>query len=51
MNGGNPNYTLKMFQLNYCKEILRIEIELCKPRHIMFVTGEDWFNDVRDIFE
>ena len=50
MNGGNPNYTLQKLQLDFCKEILKIEIESCKPRNILFVTGDDWFKYVESLF-
>lgn len=50
-NGGNPNFTLKKLQIDLCIEILRIEIDICKPKIILFVTGENWFNDVRSLFE
>lgn len=50
MNGGNPNYTLQMLQLNECQKILQFEIDLFKPDNILFVTGENWFNDVKSLF-
>ncbi|NLE23942.1 MAG: hypothetical protein GX625_01160 [Clostridiaceae bacterium] len=50
VNGGNPNYTLQMLQLDYCKDILKLEIDFCRPKNILFVTG-DWFKDVCSLFE
>lgn len=36
---GNPEHPLRASQLDYCKEILRAELELLQPKHILFVTG------------
>lgn len=44
-SGGNPNNTLCSHQLDFCKRILRYEIEVNKPQYILFVTGENWFKD------
>ena len=46
--GGNPNNTLCRYQLEFCKRILRKEIELNKPQYILFVTSENWFKDFTD---
>lgn len=46
--GGNPNNTLCKLQLEFCKNILNYEINLNKPKYILFITGENWFNDFKD---
>lgn len=38
-------------QLLACREILKKEIEILKPSHILFLTGYDWIWDFKDIFD
>ena len=41
-DGGNPSSRLCSLQEQYCKELLSAEIELYKPKRIIFSTGYDW---------
>jgi predicted DNA-binding transcriptional regulator YafY len=38
-------------QLEYCKNVLKYEIMTYKPKHILFVTGKDWFKDFEFLYE
>lgn len=38
-------------QREACVELLRAEIEFFNPTHILFVTGTDWFQPFRGIFQ
>lgn len=46
---GNPSAKLCSFQLSHCRIILKKYIDLYKPTHILFITGDygwfDWFNN------
>lgn len=42
---GNPGDKLKEYSLKACVAILKKEIELYEPTHIVFVTGWEWFKD------
>lgn len=41
----NPSKTLCRKQLSACQEILKHEIEVYQPTHILFISGWDWFFD------
>lgn len=41
-DGGNPNQTLCNAQFNGCVKILKKELEIFSPRHVVFLTGIDW---------
>lgn len=43
-HGGNPNGKLCRAQAEACVEILRAEIRLLKPTHILMPVGDDWFS-------
>jgi len=47
VKGGNPNYSTIKKTLENCVEILKREIEIVKPRHIVMVTG-DWWVTLRE---
>jgi hypothetical protein len=40
--GGNPSSELRNIQLSACIELLMTEIELYKPKRILFLTGLGW---------
>lgn len=40
--GQNPKTTLIKLQEEKCIEILRKEININKPKHILFLCGLDW---------
>lgn len=42
--GGNPSDSLCDAQFEACNELLKAEIIEFKPKYIVFLTGEDWFN-------
>lgn len=42
--GGNPNDSLCDLQFNACNDLLKIEVEEFRPKYIVFLTGQDWFN-------
>ncbi len=49
---GNPTQTMSVKQLGACRRILKAEITLLKPTHILFLTGyRGWFEDFREIFD
>lgn len=49
---GNPTTAMKKKQLEACKKILKSEIEILKPTHILFVTGYYWwFEDFKDFYD
>lgn len=41
---GNPTETLKSIQLEYCREILKTEIEILNPKIVVFLTS-GWENE------
>lgn len=49
--GNNPDDKLKELQLDACKSILKKELEIYKPTHILIFTGYDWFDPFADLFE
>ena len=52
LDTGNPTTTMVKKQLTACKNILKAEIELFSPTHILFITGyEWWFENFKDIFD
>ena len=52
LDTGNPTTTMMKKQLTACKNILKAEIELFSPTHILFITGyEWWFENFKDIFD
>jgi hypothetical protein len=48
---GNPSIRMQEIQLATCKEILKRELEIYKPSHILAITGFDWFAPFADLFE
>lgn len=42
--GGNPSDSLCVSQFNACNELLKVEIEEFRPKYIVFLTGQDWFD-------
>lgn len=42
VNGGNPNYGVIKATVEDCIEILKKEIEIVEPKHIVMVTDEWW---------
>lgn len=40
--GGNPGSKLCALQEPYCKDLISTEIEVYKPKRVLFVTGYDW---------
>lgn len=49
---GNPTQTMCNKQLKACQAILRAEISLLQPTHILFLTGyKGWFEDFAEIFD
>ena len=49
--GGNPSEAWQKMQREACVELLRAEIEFFNPTHILLVTGTDWFQPFRGIFQ
>ena len=48
----NPDSKMKKIQQEECLEILKNEIELYKPTHILAITGwYEWLEDFADMFE
>ena len=43
-----PSKTLKGTQLRYGIELIRLEVEAFCPRHVLVLTGKDWFSDFAD---
>jgi hypothetical protein len=43
--GGNPSEKLCNAQFENCLSMLEAEIELFKPKRILFLTGYNWFKD------
>lgn len=41
---GNPNEQMKKEQLDVCKQILKMEIEILSPKFVVIPTGEDWYS-------
>ncbi len=42
--GGNPGDSLCASQFNACNNLLKVEIEEFRPKYIVFLTGQDWFD-------
>lgn len=42
--GGNPSDSLCTHQLEACNELLKAEIEEYKPKYMVFLTGDNWFD-------
>lgn len=40
--GGNPSATLSNLQSDQCKEMLREELRMFRPKRALFLTGLDW---------
>jgi hypothetical protein len=40
--GGNPSPKLTRLQLEYCIEMLRLEVSCLSPKRILFLTGNNW---------
>lgn len=49
--GNNPNWKLQQIQQRACIEILRKELEVYQPTHILIITGFDWFEPFSCLFE
>lgn len=48
---GNPTTRMSQKQLTACKQILKAEIEVFKPTHIVCITGYQWwFENFADVF-
>jgi hypothetical protein len=43
-DGGNPDDAMQKVQRNTCRELLVEQIREYAPTHILFITGQDWFN-------
>lgn len=44
-DGGNPTSKLMNLQFDYCLEILKLELEIFKPKRVVFLTSYDWANE------
>lgn len=42
---GNPGDSLAAVQLELCIELLNLEIEELRPKHVVFLTGYNWIRD------
>ena len=48
---GNPTNAMCKKQIEVCRKILKKEIDIYNPTHILFITGFDgWFNDVKGVY-
>ncbi len=43
-DGGNPDDAMQRIQRDTCRELLLEQIKEFAPTHILFITGQDWFN-------
>ena len=43
--GGNPSYKLREIQFETCLEILKVELEVFKPKFVVLLNGPDWYAD------
>lgn len=43
-DGGNPDDAMQRAQRDTCRELLLEQIKEYAPTHILFITGQDWFN-------
>jgi hypothetical protein len=51
-NSGNPSVKLKRLQKGVCVKLLSHEFSVYKPKRVLFLTGEGWFDsEFRDILE
>lgn len=41
--GGNPSAELRCLQFSQCVSLLALEVEQLRPRHVLCLTGIDWF--------
>lgn len=48
---GNPEPESRQIQREACVEILKRELELFRPTHILFTTGFEWFRPFAGLFE
>ena len=48
---GNPDLKYQQIQRKACIEILKKELEIYQPTHILVVTGFDWFEPFSCLFE
>lgn len=51
ISSGNPTSKLQSIQFDACFNILKNEIKLLKPTHILFATGSWWFEKFKLEFE
>lgn len=47
-DNGNPSPKLQFLQMQVCRNILKSEIELFRPTHILFITGTEWFDEFNE---
>ena len=50
IDGGNPSKKLMEKQLNACKKILKNEIDIIMPTHILMMVGLDWIKEFKELF-
>lgn len=50
-DSGNPSTKMQELQLATCREILKREMKIYKPSHILAITGFDWFAPFASLFE
>lgn len=48
-DGGNPNASLCKAQQSICGQLLKAQIKLLQPTHIVFVTDWNWFSEINQI--
>jgi len=47
----NPDWQTRQLQYQACLQILKRELELFQPTHILIATGFDWFEPFSSLFE
>lgn len=43
--GGNPGNPLREAQYKTCLDILKVELEVFKPKFVVLLNGSEWYND------
>ena len=43
--GGNPGNPLRKAQYKTCFDILKVELEVFKPKFVVLLNGSEWYND------
>ena len=47
--GGNPTSAMMQVQRPGCRNLLKLELEVFRPKRVLFLTGWDWAEEIIDV--